>query len=134
MSNPSRRESAKSKRSRKKTTPREHRFVDYNLSQHQKEDLRAMETAAEYPFESGVAALVNEGYKVSFSHYEKAHMYISSMTDKRSGSDYENATLSGRGSTLLNAWSSMCYRHINIADGDWTALEQQKSAGTSDFD
>lgn len=111
---------------------KEYRFINYNLDVAQKTDLRSMDVDVEYGFPR-IESLVAQGYKFSLVLDSKNASYIATLTDKAPNSEYENVSISGRGSTPGNALASVMYRHFNVADGDWSILEASENRPSGDF-
>lgn len=122
------------RKARKGTTnAKEFRFVNYSLSQKDKEWLAAADLDAEFPL-SSFGDLVTAGYKLGFSLDDKNNTYVASITDRSEGSAFYNACLTGRGATPLDAWFSVCYRHLVVAQGDWAVFHQAGDNEPSRFE
>lgn len=109
-----------------------YRFINVQLDKADKVRLGALDGLAEFPL-SHVSALVQEGYKVSFSEDSKNHSFIASLTDQRETSPFYKCILTGRGTTATNAWVSLCYKHIYMAQEDWSNIATEDTANGSDF-
>lgn len=110
-----------------------HRFLDIPLSQAAREDLSGYDLEVEFPYDL-VEALVTEGYKFSLTFDGRNQTYIASLTDRLPESPWQNTTLSGRGSTALNARCALLYRHLVMADGDWSTLNPDEARPPADFE
>lgn len=108
------------------------RFINHAFDKQQREDLAAMDVGVEFPTEV-VDGLVAEGYKYSLSFDAGNQSFVASLTDRDDASAFYNVCLTGRGSTPSNARASLLYRHFNIAQGDWSALDQVPSSERPDF-
>jgi len=99
------------------------RFINHSLSKKDADWLAAAELDTEFPLAS-VSDLVTAGYKFSLSLDARNHSFVASITDREAGSDFHNACLTGRGATPLDAWYSLCYRHLVLAQGDWSFFSE----------
>lgn len=108
------------------------RFINYDLSSEDKEQLKSMDCAFEFTTEV-VEGLVQEGYKYSLTYDPNNHSFIASLTDKSPGSDFINACLSGRGSSAANARYSLLYRHLVVSQGDWGVFGSLKNPESPEF-
>lgn len=123
------------KEQRKKGTKNEQafRFINHTLTTAQRDDLRAMDVGTEFPAEM-VDELVVEGYKYSLSLDRGNQTFVASLTDRDEQSPFYNACLTGRGSTPANARAALLYRHVVVAQLDWSNFGEVGSVHTSDFD
>lgn len=71
-----------------------------------------------------VGGLAEQGFKYSLSPDEKHDCYVASLTQKRQDDAYYNHCLVGRGSTPTNARVSLLYRHLVLAEEDWSFFGQ----------
>lgn len=110
--------SEKSKNGVKNAATPKFGFINYRLSRDDVSALEALDCDAEFPY-GLIDEFVLEGYKFSSSYDEKNQTCIASLTDRVSGSAYENKCLSGRGATPADAWHALCYRHLVLAQSDW---------------
>jgi hypothetical protein len=94
------------------------RFIQHDLSKSEKEHLWGMDAEAEFPIDR-VLELVAEGYSVKISHDEYHHCFTASFTDASAGSPFENSCLTGRGSSPVDAWHAVAFRHFHLAAEDW---------------
>lgn len=106
-------------------------FITVRLSEDDKAWLDAADCADEFPL-SQLFSLAEEGYKFSLKEDAKNNTFVASLADIREGSDSHRRILSGRGSTALNAWFALAYRHNVILSGDWSSVSSE--ATVSDFD
>lgn len=104
---------------KERTSEAKFRFINYHLSKKDEEWLEAADLDTEFDF-SLVRGLVEEGYKFSLSNDERNHTFVASITDRQEGSPFYNACLTGRGSTPLDAWYALAYRHLVLAQMDWS--------------
>ena len=103
-------------------------WINYDLSSKDKEWLSSADVASEFP--AGMEYdLVVEGYKFSISLDARNSCFIASITDKDDKSPYYNHCLSGRGSTPAHARTSVLYRHVVLAQGDWSFFSQPQRKG-----
>lgn len=106
-------------------------FLTVSLSSEDKEWLATADCALEFPIQ-GLLDLVQEGYKVSFNYDGKNHTHIATLTDNSPESPTHKSILSGRGSSTLNAWFALMYRHNILLQKDWSSAAHQTER--SDFD
>lgn len=99
----------------------EFRFINYNLTTTDLDDLAEYDLETEFPLERSLE-LVAEGYKLSFSNDERNQSFICALTDKRESSEFFNACVTGRGATAYDAWCALAYRHFVVAADGWAAL------------
>lgn len=99
-------------------TPPKFRFLNYDLTRDDADALEALDLETEFPL-TLTFDLAMEGYKYSLSHDAKNQCFIAAITDRVEGSPFENCCLTGRGATPLDAFHSLCYRHLVLAQGDW---------------
>lgn len=102
----------------------EYTFVNLHLVSDEVKELLSLIETDELPLE-GFMALVDDGYKLSFSYDEMNDSYVASMTDKRDSSGTYGVILTGRGDSVLNAWYSLAYKHFVKLDGDWTDIQSK---------
>lgn len=122
----------KSKPIKKQSSKPAFRFINYNLDTAEKDDLRKMDIHVEFGNEA-LEKLVSEGYKFSLTYDSKNNSFIVSMIDTMDTSPYWNCCISGRGSSLANARASVLYRHVIVAEGDWSSLDKEGNSVTPDF-
>lgn len=129
MATPGRKRSKKS--SGKSGFGSDYRFVNVRLSSDDK--ARMADTALEVEFPLGfILDIVAEGYKFSIKEDQKNQTFLASLTDTREDSPSFKAILTGRGSTALNAWYSLAFRHVVLLPDGWAA--ELSDTGVSDFD
>jgi hypothetical protein len=124
------------KQKKQKGTPNgkpDFRFINYDLSKADKEWLASADLDAEYPL-ALVCDLVAEGYKFGLSFDDRNQSYVASLTDRSESSTFYNSCLTGRGATALDAWCSLAYRHLHLAQGDWTMFNQSGNREPSRFE
>lgn len=109
----------------------DYRFVNVRLSSDDKARMAETDLELEFPI-SSILDLVAEGYKFSLKEDGKNSTFVASLTDVREESPTSKAILTGRGSTALNAWYALAYRHIVLLPDGW-GVELQET-GISDFD
>ncbi len=106
-------------------------FINVSLSRAEKVKLSALDIAEEFPLRL-ILELASEGYKFSIKEDAKGGGFVAALTDGREDSISHKHILTGRGSTALNSWAALAYRHYTILEEDWSA-ETQKT-GVPDFD
>lgn len=102
-------------------------FLEVELTSEQKEQLRAMDVAAEFPL-TMLALLTREGYKVSFGMDKDGVTCRASLTDVDTGSPTQGYTLVGRGEGVQNAFASLMYKHQHVLSGGWETHKQGNAA------
>lgn len=105
-----------------------YKFLEVALSSLDKERLSALDGEAEFPY-TGIAAFVEQGYKVSFSEDSRNNSFIASLTDNRQDSPFFKHILTGRGGTASHAWVALCYKHFVIAQEDWSNVAKVDLGG-----
>lgn len=95
------------------------RFINYTLSKQDGEWLESADLETEFPL-SLVCELATEGYKFSVSFDGKNQCYLASLTDRDEGSPFYNSCLTGRGSTPVDAFHALLYRHLVLSERDWS--------------
>lgn len=106
-------------------------FYNVGLSSDDKAWLADADRAVEFPL-TEIISMVSEGYKFSLREDEKNNTFVASLTDLRSESPNNKVILSGRGSTAINAWHALAYRHMVLLVDGWGDVEAAE--GVSDFD
>lgn len=109
----------------------DYRFVNVRLSADDKARLAETDLAIEFPLAT-ILDLVAEGYKFSLKEDTKNGTFVASFTDTREGAPTYRAILTGRGSTSLNAWYALAYRHFVMLPDGWQV--ELSDTGVSDFD
>lgn len=109
----------------------DYRFVNVRLSADDKARLAETELAIEFPL-AAILDLVAEGYKFSLKEDTKNSTFVASITDTREDTGTYRAILTGRGSTSLNAWYALAYRHFIMLPDGWQV--ELSDTGVSDFD
>lgn len=94
-------------------------FLNVSLSSDDKERLVQLAANGEFGHEN-VYDLVSQGYKISFSRDTKNNTFIASITDNGEKSPTYRKILTGRGSTSVDAWASVCYKHFYKLGEDWS--------------
>lgn len=102
-------------------------FVECNLTAENKADLEGMDTETEFPFAEGMAELVDEGYKISFSYDAKNKTHMVTLYDQNPQSDFAGYALTGRGASVRDAWDALMYRHIIILSDGWEVQPKTQS-------
>lgn len=105
-----------------------YKFFEVPLAAADKERLTSIDGEAEFPF-TGIGALVEQGYKVSFSEDSRNNTFIASLTDNRADSPFHKHILTGRGDTVGQSWVSLCYKHFYLANEDWTNIAKVDLGG-----
>jgi hypothetical protein len=108
------------------------RFVNYTLNKEDLERLKSLDLDTEFPLELSLD-LVMEGYKFSLAYHEQNSTYTASITDRVPGGAFENACLTGRGATALNAWHALAYRHFALSQEDWSFFGDGQDTNTSEY-
>ena len=109
----------------------DYRFVNVRLSSDDKARMADLHLDVEFPL-STILDIVAEGYKFSVKEDSKNQTYVASLTDGREDSPAYRAILTGRGSSALNAWYSLAYRHIVLLPDGWET--ELHDGGATDFD
>lgn len=125
------RSNSPSKPKSKSSSGPEYRFVNVRLSSDDKARMADTALDVEFPL-STILDLVASGYKFSLKEDMRNQTFVASLTDGREDSPAYNAILTGRGSTPLNAWYALAYRHIVLLFDGWEV--ELHDSGTSDFD
>jgi hypothetical protein len=107
-------------------------FINYTLSSDDKKKLAVLAASDAFPL-ALIGDLVAEGYKFSLSYDAQNGSFVATLTDTREDSLFHKHMLSGRGSIAINAFNSLCYKHLAIADGDWATIADPKASGGGDF-
>lgn len=98
-------------------------WVNYDLTSKDKEWLSSANVASEFP-PGMVDDIVFEGYKFGLSPDARNSCFVASLTDKVEGGAFYNHCLTGRGATPAAARISLLYRHVVLAQGDWSFFHQ----------
>lgn len=98
-------------------------WVNYDLRPEDKERLEDPDLVGELQG-FNVDDLVVQGFKYSLAADAKNSCYVASLTDKSDDSAFHNHCLTGRGATPAAARISLLYRHLVLADGDWSVLHK----------
>lgn len=109
-----------------------YKFLNVSLGVSDKERLSQATFGESYPID-GCTSLLLEGYKLSFSYDSKNHSFICSLTDNVQDSAFFKHILTGRGSSAVNAWLSVCYKHYVLAEQDWSAIAAPNMESYGDF-
>jgi hypothetical protein len=109
-----------------------YRFINVALTSQAKKDLAAMDLPSEYPVDA-IFYLVEQGYKLSVNADEKNHSFVASLTDKREDVPTAKCILTGRGSSPLNAFYALCYKHFTLLSEDWSSYIPLSDGDSSDF-
>lgn len=94
-------------------------WVNYDLTAEDKEWLADPKNVGELERFS-VDDLIIEGFKYSLGRDARNSCYVASLTDKQEGTPFHNHCLTGRGATPVAARISLLYRHLVLAEGDWS--------------
>lgn len=106
-------------------------FLNVGLSTDDKTRLAETDRSVEFPLES-ILDMVLEGYKFTIREDVKNNTFMASLTDIRPESPTYKVILSGRGSTAINAWYALAYRHVVLLVDGWGSFVSEE--GTFDFD
>ena len=98
-----------------------YKFINYRLSAQDERNLEAMDVAVEFPLTLALD-LVAEGFKLSINSDPKNHSYVASLSDTNPSSAFYQHILTGRGSTPIDAWIALAYRHYVAAEQDWSNI------------
>ena len=109
------------------------KFINHRLGSIDQERLQALDCAVEFP-PVAIFDLATAGYKFSLTYDEKNQSFLCSLADINQESPFYQHILTGRGSTAINAWFALAYRHFLLCEGDWSAIHNPHSdAGSSQF-
>jgi hypothetical protein len=97
----------------------EFRFINHDLSLEQAADLEALDLEAEFTL-GDVLAAAADGYSFKVAPDARGGGYRAHLIDEREGSEHAQRCLSGRGSTPFNAVAALFYRHVVLAQEDWS--------------
>ena len=106
------------------------RFINYDLTAKDRAWLAETDLSVETPVQA-MFEEVEQSYKFSLSYDAKHSCYVASLTDRGEASAFSNACLTGRGQTPADSIASLWYRHIVLAQRDWSFFAGV-SAGVSD--
>lgn len=98
-------------------------WINYTLTQQDKERLQDKSLVDEL-LRFSVDDLVFEGFKFSLSRDEKNSCFVASLTIREGDSSSPSRCLTGRGATPADARVSLLYRHLVLAQGDWSFFSQ----------
>lgn len=112
-----------SRKKASKSAPPEFRYINYDLSKDQQREAESFDFDVEFP-PGTEYDLAYQGYKYSISPDLRNQCFIASLTCKIAGDGFENACLVGRGATPIDARNSLLYRHLYLAQGDWSLFDQ----------
>jgi hypothetical protein len=115
-----------------KTNGAAFRFINHSLSAKDIEQLNSLDLGLEFPY-GLLDELVMEGYKFSLSYDDKNATCVASITDRQQASAFYNCCLTGRGSTPAHAFAALLYRHLVLAETDWSFFGQPDVAGSPEF-
>jgi len=105
-------------------------YVECYLNKNQKEELAGMDCELDYPLLPIIEELTAEGYKISLSYDTAQGTATVTLYDQNPDSEFAGYALSGRGSSIRNAWASTCYKHFLVFADGWKATSKE----ASDFD
>jgi hypothetical protein len=97
-------------------------FLRVPLSENDKEWLEKADCRLEFPPDL-LFSLVATGYKVSLAPDAKNNCFIATLTDKVPNSPTFNCCISSRGSSPVNAWYALAYRHFQKLGETWDGLD-----------
>lgn len=107
-------------------------FINIHLSTADKARLAEVEVVEVYPLTYALD-LAQEGYKFSLSEDARGGGFIATLTDRRPDSPSYKCILSGRGSTPVNAWGALAYRHYQLLGEDWSEQVPDGDSGSDLF-
>lgn len=94
-------------------------FVQVELNEAQKMQVKALRDNAMPQVWANVVGLIDEGYKLSLSFDTYNDAYVCAVTSKDVDSPNNGLTLTSRGGTLDGAVASFWYKHTSVLDGVW---------------
>jgi hypothetical protein len=97
----------------------EFRFINHDLSAAQADELEALDLEAEFTIQDVLLA-AQDGYSFMVAPDARGGGFRAHLIDEREGSEHAQRCLSGRGSTPLNAVAALFYRHVVLAQEDWS--------------
>lgn len=99
-------------------------FVNINLEQGQKDELKASEWT-NLEFDSAMNALLSDGYSLKLK-YDTRNDCFSAWLLAAPNSKNDGWILSGRGSTPSKAIKQACYIHFKVLETEWAADQGQR--------
>ena len=109
------------------------RFVNISLTADEKERLGEFAADSRNHSLSEISALSVEKYKVSFSRDKDNGAYTVSLTDMDTSRQSFGWILVGRGSTPINAWCALYYKHTVLLGRDWATNYSMEDGSGGDF-
>ncbi len=106
-------------------------FVNYDLSDAEKERLSELDLEVEFPLASQISDAVGDRYKVTLSYDVGHSCYTASLTDVNGFRDAFGYILTGRGKSMHHAWAALMYRHLYVFPDGWEVKPPEKAP--SDF-
>ena len=108
-----------------------YKFINVHISAEEKKRMGTADLAVEFPLDR-ILALVEEGYKFSVKEDTKNDTFVSSLTDGRPESVTFKTIVTGRGSTAINSWYAVAFKHFIVMGMDWSS--HVPTDGAFDFD
>lgn len=112
-------DAANGKSARATKSKPEFRFINHDFTVEQQQDLEAYDLETEVTLQDILAAIAN-GYDFKGAADAKGGGFRAHLIDARPDSPHYMRCLSGRGSTPFNAIASLFYRHLVLAQEDWS--------------
>ncbi len=101
-------------------------YVSCDLNEEHTVALRAQIVTGEFEW-SDIEELVDNGYKCSVAWNAGQKGYIASLYDNDPASPMAGYVLTGWGSTSLNAFASLMYKHRVLLAAGWEVAEEEKT-------
>jgi len=99
-------------------TPNWQGFISCELTTEDKTALRETETLWSDDAIKELEASLIQGYKVGMSFNQEQETFTVSLTDNDPNSEFGGYCLTGRGSSLENAFNALMYKHlVRLKDG-----------------
>lgn len=100
-------------------------FIDVPIDSDGARELQALVEADEFPLELQIS-LQSDGYRISAGKDKRSDGYRCSLIRDSEGDTY---MLSGWGSTPINAWFALAYKHFVLLGGEWENAKPVASSG-----
>jgi len=106
-------------------------FVQYELDNAQKAELKSINATADQIFDDILSAIV-DGYKFGVKFDDYSQSYAVFMQSVEPGSINGGFILTGRGSTPLKAFKQVLYKHTVCLDREWGNYVERRSGDEID--